>query len=301
MPFELGRVARLTFSPLETNLRQRAPEPVAPDLADNLRAEELMVELSDLLLARLEPTIGHVESILKRPQRSIGDAALQQARHLVKTEKYAQWMGSAESRILQVDAHFDLTKTNKTSAMSLLCAELGQAYLYSTQLTLQYFCSLNLKSDHSGLGGVVGLVRSLTVQLLCSPYTRGYFNLSFMDEDFIRDRIRKFELRGLFFVFRELLRQLPPGYPVYCFLDGVSYLERERAQSYEDLCEFFRELRGIVFDGEIKATVKILLAFPSRSRYLQEIIPRADRVSLQSKATFRSLPEHSFKVRRRQA
>ncbi|KAI0112504.1 hypothetical protein GGR51DRAFT_43890 [Nemania sp. FL0031] len=146
------------------------------------------------------------------------------ARWLMRTPNFHHWMKVPQHSLLLVDGAM---MPERVSPMSVLTATLVASLLQTpASIAIYFFCGKNLDVDaEDELGGPSGMLRSLITQLMLqinpSP------NLSGINShEFLHDCYRR-HFPALCEVLRLLVEQIPPQTTLYCFLDGVSWYERE--------------------------------------------------------------------------
>ncbi|KAK1256364.1 hypothetical protein MKX07_008623 [Trichoderma sp. CBMAI-0711] len=137
---------------------------------------------SERLLAHRE---GDLERVLSWGARIQPNAQAQAYSMFVK-DRFFQWMQSENSDMLLVDGNLlvrGAVSIEKPSAMSLVCANLilSLSSLEPAAVLLHFHCGLHSNPDDDCYGPI-GLVRSVTVQLLAILYDRDQFDLNILDQ-----------------------------------------------------------------------------------------------------------------------
>jgi len=145
--------------------------------------------------------------------------------------------------------------------MSYMCAILIQSLEDIPQAaSIHAFCG-GLTTGPDQCDKVGGLLRSLISQLV-SLYD---FDLSLLEKRTFRSRVRDHKLKSLCELFSILIKQVPRDTPVFCVIDGISFLE---SQGSEDACYCIRELQRLAEDDEVDAIFKLLVTSQFASRYV---------------------------------
>jgi len=224
----------------------------------------------------------------------------ERAAHMVMIPQVAALVNGTQPSIVAVDGHFDRSQMGKISPLSYMCSMLSQAIRKKPQeypppgapqtepspaarkVVLEYYCSLHTAEDDD-LRGPQGLARCLVTQLILFLLANGWLGqdeavhlpyLRNMDEDLLPQR----RLDAVCRLFLALTRHVPQGVPVYCFVDGWSAYEREDLwrEDYDVVIETLREASNAHGGGNLN----LLLTSPTTSRWLTDVLPQEQRVSL---------------------
>jgi hypothetical protein len=226
----------------------------------------------------------------------------ERAAHMVMIPQVAVLMNSLEASIVAVDGHFDRSQIGKISPLSYMCSMLSQAIRHKPQgsappspaspypesgasrkVVLEYYCSLHT-GEEDDLRGPQGLMRCLVTQLIMFLLANGWLaqeeavHLPYLRNNVEEDMLLQRHLEALCRLFLSLTRQVPHGVPIYCFIDGWSTYEREEFSraDYDTVIETLREASST----ENRGNLKLLLTSATTSRWLTDILPREQRVSL---------------------
>ncbi|KAI5805976.1 hypothetical protein EDC01DRAFT_753862 [Geopyxis carbonaria] len=134
---------------------------------------------------------------------------------------YSWLVESRRSRALLINGN---DKGHLVSPLSYLCAEMAQLY-QEADFSLIYFCGLNSGyRDHraDACGMMISLIGQIT-EAQIRP------DMSFLDDKRLLQKATNGKINAHCRVFRNLVKQLPTGMVVYCFIDMISIYEtRER-------------------------------------------------------------------------
>lgn len=193
-----------------------------------------------------------------------------QAQSLMHSSLLQEWLRSADSAVLLVDgsSQFDRISALSSFASSLVCT----LNRLQTVRSIYFFCGLHDRDDDH-LSGAVGLIRSLTGQLLRFQE----FNLATLQRKQLR-RIGHGDLATLCDVFRQLVAELSFDTVLFCVIDGYSALETSAER--DDLCYVSETLSHISTDERVNAVFKLLFCTPDPSRYIKAGIPRECRFEI---------------------
>jgi hypothetical protein len=232
----------------------------------------------------------------------------ERAAHMVMLPQIRALMNATGCTIVAVDGHFDRSQMGKISPLSYMCSMLSQAMRQQAieypapsspaslqsplterspprKVVLEYYCSLHTAEDDD-LYGPQGLMRCLVTQLILFLLANGWLGqdeavylpyLRNVEEDMLQQR----RLDAVCRLFVALTRHVPQGVPVYCFVDGWSAYEREDLwrNDYDIVIDTLREVAN-PSSTQSGANAKLLLTSPTTSRWLVDVLPREQRVSL---------------------
>ena len=143
---------------------------------------------------------------------------------------------------------------------------------------IKYFCSLQKENiDPSPASSSIGLIASLVGQLLSQMLNRDLdIDISFLEKSDWKS-IESHELFGLYMVFRELVKQLPPKTLLVCVLDEVNLYET-RALG-EDTDVVMRRLTRLVAKST-EIVIKLLVTCRGRALDFQQYFQKDDILDL---------------------
>lgn len=256
-----------------------------------------IMDVNHLRIAKDSAIVGR-----RGPSFSTEDTEL--AAHMVMIPQVAALMYSPKPTIVAVDGHFDRSQIGKISPLSYMCSMLSQAirqqppdYTASSptspqpgrgtprKVVLEYYCALHTSEDDE-LRGPLGLMRCLVTQLILFLLSNGWLSeeeavylpyLRNVEDDLLQQR----RLDAVCRLFAALTRHVPQGVPVYCFIDSWSAYEREDfwRDDYDVVINTLREAAN-ASSPESGGNLKLLLTSATTSRWLVDILPREQRVSL---------------------
>ncbi|KAL2275497.1 hypothetical protein FJTKL_02004 [Diaporthe vaccinii] len=221
-----------------------------------------------------------------------------QAQWLMRMDRFWAWFSSNDSDMLFADGALmdPFQHQFRISSLSVVCATIVAiiAQADSDAFAIHYFCAQHVSSTDT-LSGPQGLMRCLTARLLLElqdKYSAGP-SLDFLDAISIQ-KLEHHDVQQLCDLFCHLLMQLQPSTTVYCIIDGICWFER--LEMLEDLFKVMQCIFGIVDKPGSRATLKVLLTSPFRSRHLAQGIPAQRRVMIQAESPLLAgpLPTMSF-------
>lgn len=256
-----------------------------------------IMDVHHLLIAKDSAMVGR-----RGPSFSAEDT--ERAAHMVMIPQVAALMHKANPTIVAVDGHFDRSQIGKISPLSYMCSMLSQAirqqppdYTASSPISaqperatprkvvLEYYCSLHTIEDDE-LRGPQGLMRCIVSQLILFLLANGWLG---QDEavhlPYLRaaeeEQLLQRRLDAICRLFTALTRHVPQGVPVYCFVDGWSVYERDDTwrDDYDLVINTLREAAN-ASSQESGGNLKLLLTSTTVSRWLVDLLPRDQRVSL---------------------
>lgn len=166
------------------------------------------------------------EMDLERALCSAGDIILEdrgRAEQVLSTPDFGRWISSPGAAKLLVHGEFDSTGAadRPVSPFSVLCATMVKSLRLRAAVSLVFFCGCHLAYDEHR--GSRAMIRSLLAQLLRQfPATHVEADPRVGVPEL--GRASEAQLCGLF---ARLVRQLPPGTPVFCLIDGINAYESE--------------------------------------------------------------------------
>lgn len=258
--------------------------------------------------------ITHDATRAMRQSSTIDNAILEQAGSMITTPQMRELLDSPQPSFVVVDGHFDATQMGQISPLSFICAATAQmlrqqyqasaAYETSASqkapasqqppavVVLEYYCSLHT-SEADYLRGPQGLVRCLSMQLILALLVNEWISaaeplrlpdLRDSEEELLAAR----NLDALCRLFLALLRLVPVGVSVFCFVDSWSAYEREdlwRAD-YNTVLRMFQQAvaedQG-PDDDAVVANFKLLLTSRTSCRWLDGFDMMAQKVSLRNR------------------
>lgn len=187
-------------------------------------------------------------------QRSIG-----QVNSITGQASFGYWIYDKTSSFLLVEAC--LPNAPKLSAMSLFCAQFAQNISKAQAgVSLVHFCGKHLYQDER-LDGPVGLIRNLITQLVVYLHAVHEVHLDHLFDDEDCHRAAEGDLDALWDLFRQLLCEVPADVPVFCIIDGISFIGNSWRDETQKLVRY---LHDMVDDDAVDAMFKVLLTCPSR-------------------------------------
>lgn len=213
-----------------------------------------------------------------RQANSFDTTSQGQAKWLLKTPEFQQWLSSRDTKVLlangSMNEHLALV-----SPMSSFCATLILSLQENGHaVVLSYFAGLHCSTEGRGVSGPNGLVRSLCAQLLLSRA------LVEPELDFLTttrlEQLSHHDIRALCPLFEELVLQIHPSIPVYCIIDGIWLYEQQ---------PWLQDLKylAMMFDSLAKrqsaqsSRLKVLMTSPGTSTELIKNAQKRSRVWFQ--------------------
>ena len=234
-------------------------------------------ELLDILAVPHMQAAEDLDYILKKGS-DFGSASQGQARYLVQTIQFKNWLHSPRSELLIVDANLDFHQTDKISPISVIGATLSLSVMkLQPAISLHFFCGQHLGGDDM-LRGPLGLLRSLISQLLLHSNILGHLNVDFITDHVYLNELQALGLEPLCDVFLQLIRRLSPDMTVFCIIDGISWYEQDAWDDGMHL--ILRSLNGMANDPQLVPRFKVLLTSTSKCRSVEGWTMSSQRISL---------------------
>ncbi|KAH8802529.1 hypothetical protein F5884DRAFT_802263 [Xylogone sp. PMI_703] len=190
-------------------------------------------------------------------------------------KKFQHWLSTNESDLLFVQDNMASLELKRVSALSIFCANLTRNLREDhAVISIQFFCgNHDTPGNDSSLSGAAGLIKSLIFQLI---RTSGYvsFDLGFLSPSKVRSNIDRADIATLTWVFEQLVKQLPLDTVLFCFVDGLSFFERQVHR--DETMEVIDCLQRIVKDQSLPSVFKLLLTHLTSNGHRQYYInPRS--------------------------
>jgi hypothetical protein len=187
---------------------------------------------------------------------------------VLQSSKFGDFVAAAdESKLLLVNGNHDAAQF--ISPLSHVCAKVTDLLSVSDEVfCLTYFCSRHTDQWREPRADATELIASLTVQLLTQVKRRkkaqGFsLDLSFLSfEDHCA--VQAGDIKATFNVFQAVVKQLPKGTVIFCFIDGLSaYENSDRRGDTNRLMQMILKLikrsRSVVF--------RCMVTFPGRGSF----------------------------------
>jgi hypothetical protein len=176
------------------------------------------------------------------------------AQQAMETELLQWWITTPGSTRLLI--HGDFEHAEAVSSFSVLAAVLTLNLRSSgNYIGLVFFCGRHLAWDRHQ--GPLAMIRSLIAQIL-RQLPAQYVHL---DPQLSRQEIEDGDVQALCKLFAYLLRQVPLGTPVMCFIDGINFYEAD--QYFGDMETVILSLTDLVDDSQSMGnSFKLLLICP---------------------------------------
>lgn len=234
----------------------------SPDTASFLSGEQLLQALN---VYHMGP-VNDLKDML-RSEASFNDTAQMQAQQLLSSARFHEWLSSSNPDLLLVNGNYD--DHSRTSPLSCLSAHLAIILSQRWDFTVtHFFCGQN-DSRMSPVSGPLGLLRSLTTQLLHSGHPLNY---GFIDTRPFANGIRQHNIQDLCWTLGQLIRQLPRGQGVLCLIENIGCFEREEWRS--DLRDVVEMLYRTATDPYLWPNLKVLITnATARTRIERELPP----------------------------
>lgn len=229
------------------------------------------VELLRTLNVQPASIMDDLKFVLKQGGRASSESQ-GRARWLFKTQLFQYWLSTTQSSLLLVDGSMGVEKTPPLSVLVGSIA-VGQLEIDSA-ITIHFFCGQHLDPDSSdGLSGPIGMLRSLTTQLLLSlkaPLPDLLVHSAGSSQ--LLSDIQAHTLPALCELFRILVDQIPRGFTLFCLLDGISWYEQDW---WLDELRYTIGMLESIIQGPIQppsGSVKVLLTSPNRSIRIRDMV-----------------------------
>jgi hypothetical protein len=225
------------------------------------------------LLAVPETAAGHDLTFMLRQSQSIDIQAQSKGRWLFRSPRFQNWLCSSGSDMLSVEGNSEQYGMSRCSPMTLMSTVLiqGLAKQDGTQV-LHFFCGAH-NTDNDDLGGPLGLIKSLIVQLLAM----NDFDFGFIGSRQWSEYLEKQDLLTLCNLFRGLVAQLP-WLILFCVIDGISLFEREQWQSQIEFITW--KLKEVAVDPTTSVVFKLLVTSPGICRFIKDVMTAEDRIRI---------------------
>ncbi|CAJ0551547.1 Ff.00g114770.m01.CDS01 [Fusarium sp. VM40] len=229
------------------------------------------IDIPDLTVTDME----HINST-----RHVRVPAVEQAHaeQLVHTTRLKEWLVSPRSSQLLVHGNYDSRR--RVSGLTMLCASLADS-LESQSLRcirLIFYCGLHDNCDLDQHTGGRAIIQSFICQLLCQ-YD---FSSSISAGDVRPDFLYLGDIYELCCLFERLVFQLPRSCLLVCLIDGIVYYEREEFK--ESMADVLVTILRISQKQKTNATVKVLVASPTRTIEVRQPFPDELILSMESSA-----------------
>ena len=181
-----------------------------------------------------------------------------QVLQMYKNNRVKEFLTSAASDAIFVEAPVEGQEMSRCSSMSLACAVLLQDLSSQSHVAaVHYFCGAH-NNAHDPVSGGIGIARILIGQLLCLQE----FDLTFLDAEW-RTALDYGNPHALFRIFEHLIAQLTVQ-TLFCVIDGITLFEGN--QWKDETVALISELLRLVVDCRHPVHLKILVTSSSRSR-----------------------------------
>ncbi|KAK7455712.1 hypothetical protein Landi51_02915 [Colletotrichum acutatum] len=227
-----------------------SPRKFGHTLAPQWMAPKAIVSLDRLLMillapsgAHLIPSNGHFSLDLSLLEMCIEDSqavlgaqlsiplqTLSQANSILREERFRKWLRQSQPDMIVVDSNIESCAADQISPMSVLCANFGLALARRDKakwgprnVFTHFYCGLNADPHSGNWFGPVGMMRSLSLQLIVFLNQREGLSLDFLNNgDVVRD-LERHDLTALCELFYDLLQQFDVDTTIYCFVDGMMH------------------------------------------------------------------------------
>ncbi|KAI0853566.1 hypothetical protein F5Y00DRAFT_270714 [Daldinia vernicosa] len=216
---------------------------------------------------------------------NIDSSEMRQLSALTKREEFQTWLREDSSKATKLLIHGGLDDDSSTlSALSYLCARIPMEYLRKARtgiICLHYFCSLQrARRDHPA--GAFDIARSLCGQLLTHAELASAFDLSFLDEKWLRGIREEQSFVKTCQLFLRLLKQLDgrkKAMMVFCFIDSISLYEtgklrHDTERLFSSLEEYSKSQRRRQRGKRPKLIFKLLVTDAMATGYVRKYFRR---------------------------
>ncbi|KAF5644914.1 hypothetical protein F52700_2395 [Fusarium sp. NRRL 52700] len=213
------------------------------------------------------------------------------AEHLVENAQFKQWVVRTNSTELLVHGHMKPSRTNITPLSLFSAAMVRNLRQVDRFCAVSFFCGQHIDLDDPLAGGI-GLIKSLTVQLLHQH--------SFDDADL--DKVAQEvnlpllkrgdeDVEELCQLFSVLVRRLRSDTTLFCVIDSVNVYEDEDMMQEMYVEKVLFEILQLTGDPRVKTHVKILLTSPTDTNTIWKAFKRTDVLSMHESGRL-SLDKH---------
>lgn len=261
--------------------RSRTPLLLQPTQQPLLEPKELFA----ILAVPLEIITRDLDHVVRQGLH-LSPAEQAQAQWLMKMDRFWAWFSSKDTDMLFADGALmdPFQHQFRISSLSVVCASIvaSIAQTNSDAIAIHYFCAQHVSSNDA-LSGPQGLMRYLTARLLLELQDKYSAppSLEVLDANSIQ-KLQNHDVQQLCDLFCHLWMQLQPSTTVYCIIDGICWFER--LEMLEDLFKVMQCICGMVDNPGRRATLKVLLTSPFRSRHIAQGIPAQRRVLIQAES-----------------
>jgi len=176
--------------------------------------------------------------------------------------------GEGDSKLLTVNGNHD--GAHFISPLSHVCAKIFDFISVTHQIMcLTYFCSRHTDQWKEPRANAVGLISSLTAQLLKQVKKKKFVDFqldlsSLSNEDVCA--VQAEDLDATYHVFQTVIKQLPKGTVVFCLVDGLSAYENsdrrpDTVRLMQKMIKLVKRLKHVTF--------KCMLTFPGRGAFTE--------------------------------
>ena len=191
------------------------------------------------------------------------------AQGTIENIKFKEWLSTDMSTALLVEGSYPSADFGRSTPVSLMSSfVIDSLQDKDPAIPLHFFCGSH-SSSSDPFRGPQGLMRSLICQLVdwCT------FELDFVSTRRYREQLECFNVRILCDCFRKLVERVSMNATLFCIIDSISFFERKE---WAESCRFVvNELQDLADDETAvpRATFKLLITSPSRTRCFVDIIP----------------------------
>ncbi|KAG7287271.1 hypothetical protein NEMBOFW57_006778 [Staphylotrichum longicolle] len=197
--------------------------------------------------------------------------------YLFRSRRFLGWLNGPSHSILLVDANIEGSTDLNISVTSVFAANFSKSILSvlpEQAVVVHFFCGPHsyIRDEYHGpTGMVLFLVAQLALQLHDMDPEMASWDLNFIDHPERLARLGQHDLAELCRTFHALVDRVPQGMTVYCVIDSVGFMDRDRM--WPDFEFVMQCLDRVVNDEGLRATVKVLMFNQSGSTYRMKRVP----------------------------
>ncbi|KAF4540682.1 uncharacterized protein LTHEOB_624 [Lasiodiplodia theobromae] len=143
---------------------------------------------------------------------------------LLRSDRFKDFLSSRESAFLPIVSPWEDYATESFTPMSIISRALTECVAPLTdKRVISFYCGFHTSRD-DGFFGPIGLMKSLTIQLLRSDLF-GSFDFNSVNEPAFRERLEAGDVHHLCELFKALVNKIPEQSILFCVIDGLSLFQ----------------------------------------------------------------------------
>ncbi|KAF4957445.1 hypothetical protein FGADI_3081 [Fusarium gaditjirri] len=213
------------------------------------------------------------------------------AEHLVEDTQFKQWVVRTSSTELLVHGHMKPSRTSVTPLSLFSAAIVRNLRQVDRFCAVAFFCGQHTDLDDPLVGGI-GLIKSLTTQLLC----QNEFDNADLDKvaqevnlPLLKRGVE--DIEELCQLFTILVRRLRSNTTLFCVIDSVNVYEDEDMLQGMYVEKVLFEILQLTSDSRVKTHVKILFTSTTSTNTIWKAFKERDVISMSDSGRL-SLDKH---------